>query len=128
MTVKTKDMGWNRIRRNLDKLDKMGVSVGIHEEEATQSHSNGDATIGEVAAFVEFGTSKMPARPFMTPDKDVVIKAQQQALEAIAKGADVEAVLAQFGDVLTDDVLMDVPIDTATLYASIKNKIVRGES
>jgi len=56
---------YNKLQTELYKAAKkpMGVFVGILDEDAQQAH--GDSTLGQVAIYNEFGTSKIPSRPFI---------------------------------------------------------------
>lgn len=54
------DHGFNAILRELQKVDKLDVAIGVQEN----ANANGQ-TIAEYAAYNEFGTNKIPSRPFM---------------------------------------------------------------
>lgn len=55
------DHGWASIKDNLKRGDGIEIAVGVHEVSA-----NGEGlTIAEYATYNEFGTDKIPSRPFM---------------------------------------------------------------
>ena len=59
--VKDIDRGWASIKDNLRRGDKIEIAVGIQE-----GAKNGEGlTIAEYGAANEFGTDKIPSRPFM---------------------------------------------------------------
>ena len=59
--VRTIDKGWNKIKRQLTSLDGSYTKVGIQSGEGTP----GEASLAQIAAYNEFGTADIPARPFM---------------------------------------------------------------
>lgn len=75
MTVIKKDLGWNRIKSELRKADNSHTKVGFPSGspvappfvKGSGHEVAGDmATVAEVAAFQEWGTRYIPARPFMS--------------------------------------------------------------
>lgn len=69
MTVKDIDRGWKKILKNLKKEDKSYSKIGIQ----SNAGENDGVSIAEYAAANEFGTDKIPSRPFMreTYDKNL---------------------------------------------------------
>lgn len=69
MTVKDIDRGWKKILKNLKKEDKSYSKIGIQ----TDAGDNNGVSIAEYAAANEFGTDKIPSRPFLrqTYDKNL---------------------------------------------------------
>jgi len=56
-----RDLGWQAIKREMLKAKTLEVAVGILE-----GSKNGEgASIAEYATYNEFGTDKIPERPFM---------------------------------------------------------------
>jgi len=56
-----RDLGWQAIKREMLKAKTLEVAVGILE-----GAKNGEgASIAEYATYNEFGTDKIPERPFM---------------------------------------------------------------
>lgn len=66
MAVKDIDRGWNRFVREMEKARTMEVAVGIFEG----SRNAEGESIAEYATYNEFGTAKIPARPFMALSVD----------------------------------------------------------
>lgn len=69
MTVKDIDRGWKKILKNLKKEDKSYSKIGIQSD----AGENEGVLIVEYAAANEFGTDKIPSRPFLreTYDKNL---------------------------------------------------------
>jgi len=67
MTVKVidKDLGYKRIALNFKELKGKGVKVGIMGSQTADGTS-----IVDYATYNEFGTARIPARPFMTITAD----------------------------------------------------------
>lgn len=106
MTVRDIDKGYAALVRAVDRLDRSGVSVtvGIHESEGGVEHpSASSATVAEVAALAEFGTSSQPPRSFIRAAADeeraAMGAAMAEAARRVTRGA---AVPAAFGEVGRD--------------------------
>lgn len=58
---------WNKLSNTMRLLsgDGKAVFVGILEEDFDKPHGDGPETLGEVAMYNEFGTSRVPARSFI---------------------------------------------------------------
>lgn len=65
-TVLDIDHGWRRIKRELKKAAKADVYAGLFEEDVYENGQN----VAEVGAYNEYGTSTIPARPFIRPALD----------------------------------------------------------
>lgn len=61
MPVKVIDHGLNEMLRQADALNGSGVKVGIQ----AGSGSQGGVDMVDIAIYNEFGTSRIPARPFI---------------------------------------------------------------
>jgi phage gpG-like protein len=55
-----KDMGWERIKLNFKQLEGRSVKVGVMGGE-----ENDGVAVVDYAVYNEFGTSRIPPRPFM---------------------------------------------------------------
>jgi hypothetical protein len=55
-----KDMGWKRIKLDMTKLNNRSVKVGFMGDA-----TNNGVAIVDYATWNEFGTARIPARPFM---------------------------------------------------------------
>ena len=87
---------------SLSELGKLAVYVGFTEQSGRyDKEGEGNATVAQIAAFNEFGTSTIPARPFM---QDTVnqhpeeVKALfKDAMSQIKHGAEAQQILNQIG-------------------------------
>lgn len=64
--IEDKDMGWDRIKRELEKIDGSFTTVGIHASEDARDDEVGNA---QVLAFHEFGLG-VPQRAVLAPTVD----------------------------------------------------------
>ena len=60
------DHGWNRIQQAVRFAQNLEVAIGIHEG----ARNNEVKTIARYAADNEYGTSRIPSRPFMAQSFD----------------------------------------------------------
>lgn len=85
--VKDKDLGWKEIEQQLLLAQKSFVKVGFQQGSKTKNQQKGDRrkkanqSMPEIAASNEFGTSKIPARPFMRTAFDENIKLINKAIQ-----------------------------------------------
>ena len=57
-----KDLGWKNIRANFNKMNGRTIKAGVLE--GAGSYAKGQ-TIAEVATYNEYGTRRIPSRPFL---------------------------------------------------------------
>ncbi len=62
-SVRERDLGWKRIQREIKSARKASVKVGVLGEGDTYEDSG--ASVLDIAIYNEFGTSQIPARPFI---------------------------------------------------------------
>jgi hypothetical protein len=67
VTITDNKRRWNQLTSVAYKLKGEGLSVfaGILEEDFGLSHEESRATLGQIATYNEFGTSRIPARSFI---------------------------------------------------------------
>lgn len=65
MSVTVKDRGWNRIRKEIEEMGRSFVKIGVLSNAGRYPASQGNMNLAEVATAHEFGTEKIPERPFM---------------------------------------------------------------
>lgn len=54
------------IKTNLEELASLTIKVGVQGDEAAKQYGDEkDVTVGDVAVYNEYGTGRIPARPFM---------------------------------------------------------------
>lgn len=98
-------LGWSNLTpegkkyfKELEQLAKMEVQVGFQADSG--SYENG-ATLAEVAAYNELGTSSTPARPFMRKSFENHEKELQSACDQVnktlAKGGTTQQALDELG-------------------------------
>lgn len=68
VVIKEKDMGFKRITKEIHELKGHSIKIGIWDEGGGEG--NKKASVLEYAMFNEFGTSRIPARPFMQTTYD----------------------------------------------------------
>jgi hypothetical protein len=61
--VTERDKGWNRIKAETNALGGKSVKVGL-QNDGTMGE-DGETLVAQYAYYNEFGTSRIPARPFM---------------------------------------------------------------
>ncbi len=91
MPVEVIDRGWNNIVADLKKLDNAHTKVGFPSNATLSSTAleaySGISEVASVAMFQEFGTRKIPKRPFMSTSfdegKPKIKKLQKQVLGAV---------------------------------------------
>ena len=66
MTIIDRDLGWQAIRRELERAKDREVAVGILQG----SVDSEGVSIAEYATYNEFGTDDVPSRPFMAMSFD----------------------------------------------------------
>jgi hypothetical protein len=62
--VTDRDRGYRALVARLKALGDKTLTVGVHEAEGAKAHE-GDTTVLEIATWMEFGTTKVPARSFL---------------------------------------------------------------
>lgn len=91
VTIKDTDRGWKHIKTEIGRLEGLFVQVGVQDDGG--SYPNGERVV-DVAAYNEFGTSRIPSRPFMRqtfkkrePELIKHIQAERDAIYAKKKTA-----------------------------------------
>jgi HK97 gp10 family phage protein len=62
VAVKDNDKGFNRIKRELKKIERAETNVGV---QAGEDHDESELSLAQIAFNNEYGTSRIPSRPFM---------------------------------------------------------------
>lgn len=60
MSVQERDLGWRRIKQELEVLGRASVKIGLQEGTTTE---DGSASLPEIGFYNEFGTARIPPRP-----------------------------------------------------------------
>lgn len=87
--MKIIDKGFDKITRDIERMGKVVIAVGILQEDAGITYDNG-ASLGDVAHYNEYGTPNAPARPFMAGTaqayEDKTLQVQTTQLRAVIDG------------------------------------------
>lgn len=104
MSVTDKDLGYDRILAALGDMgdDEPFVLVGIRQSEGSSTVAGSDLTLATIAAINEFGTDKIPSRPFLRStvdtNRDEYAEDIADAFKAVLDGkAPLEAGLNKLG-------------------------------
>ena len=86
-TTTDKNLGAKRIKREVKKLDKIYITVGIHEKAG--DYPSGESVVN-VAFWMEYGTSRVPERSFIrsaiNEKIDIITKHRNKYLDDILTG------------------------------------------
>ena len=107
VTVEWDDKGFKKLLENLKELAKLKATVGYQGRDATMKVPGSKATLSEIAKWNEYGTSTIPARPFMrrAAKKNGKAIAEVAAVEfggVAESGDDPVSAMAEVGKVLLD--------------------------
>lgn len=149
--IRDRDRGYAALMNRLAQ-PKAIVTVGIHEAEGAADHGEDGATVAEIGAFHEFGTTTIPRRSFIrdwadeNEEKhkddlrkigrailDGKLKSTEQGLErfgALAKGEVQTRIADGIAPALAESTVetkgSSVPlIDTGVLRSSIEYRVER---
>ncbi len=131
MTVRDTDRGARALTGRLERLARTEVHVtaGVHEDAGT--HPSG-LPVAELAGIVEFGTDKVPPRPFVrgaVDDAETTLERDlAQATERVARqGTPIPNAFSGVATKLRDDMKRRVGSgETGTLHDSIEAKVNGG--
>lgn len=93
MSVKIIDfqLAQQELQREIDKLRRGGfVTVGIHED--TGNHPDADISNAQLGALLNFGTDRIPPRPWLAPG---VESATSDIIDTLAAGVESGAPMNQ---------------------------------
>jgi len=65
--LKSNTKEWDKLKRRLRSFDQRSIEVGFFSDKK-YGPDNGNLQVAEVAMMNDYGTSKVPSRPFMTVD------------------------------------------------------------
>ena len=102
-TVIDKDLGYSRIFKDIKSMDGKGVKVGVM----------GGGAVADYAVYNEFGTSRIPARPFMQHTADQkyaeTMKFSEHLVGKMIDGAITpEIVLKNLGEFYSNEIKMTI--------------------
>lgn len=120
-----RDLGFNRVMRDLQKLDGMEVVAGILRDSGTASNG---ASYVDIAAWNEYGTSRIPSRPFIRISSDTNrqtwAKMAQQCVNGVIDGDSPREAAQVIGHRMVEDI-RKVFGDTSKLKANAPSTIAK---
>lgn len=120
-----RDLGFNRIMRDLEKLDGMEVVAGILKDAGNYDKGQ---SIADVAIWNEYGTSRIPSRPFIRISADTNrqkwAKIAQQCVNNVIDGDSPRDAAQVIGHRMVEDI-REVFGDTSKLKANAPSTIAK---
>lgn len=122
---------WNKLQTFLRLIEGKGIAafIGILEEDFDKKHSESNATIGEIASYNEFGTSRIPSRSFIRAPFDAhqgYEKLRTSLLRRVASGRlDIESAMNILGSSIAKSFIKGINdgIDPANAESTIDKKL-----
>lgn len=90
--VRDIDLGWDKFKREIKQAGKASAKIGVLQGAKAYPEGTSQA---EVAFYNEFGTSKIPARPFLRPTADSNRKKYTVGLAKVLKNLPRDATIKQ---------------------------------
>lgn len=104
-TYQDHDKGWKAILKEIKKLGKMKLEVGVLGN--APRHPSG-LNVADIATFNEFGTSSIPARPFIRSTFDENTEKYQRwaqkSVSLIGAGMSANNVAKRMGEMIKSDI------------------------
>ena len=126
MSVKDIDKGWKRITNKILSLNGKTVSAGIHTDAGNEKNG---VSIAQVATYNEFGTKRIPARPFIrlsfeNHNKEWNDVADEQLTAMINSGKTASGALSAVGEAMKKDIVSIIG-DTSQLRHNAPSTIAK---
>ena len=100
-----RDLGYNRIMRDLQKLDGMEIVAGMLKDSGKASNG---ASYVDIATWNEYGTRRIPSRPFIRisadTNKAAWSKIAQQAVNDVIDGDSPREAAKVIGHRMVEDI------------------------
>ena len=120
-----RDLGFNRIMRDLQKLYGMEVVAGMLKDSGKAENG---ASYVDIATWNEYGTSRIPSRPFIRisadTNKQVWTKLAQQCVNGVIDGDSPRDAAQVVGHRMVEDI-RKVFGDTSKLKANAPSTIAK---
>lgn len=120
-----RDLGFNRIMRDLQKLDGMEVVAGMLKDSGKASNG---ASYVDIATWNEYGTRRIPSRPFIRISADTNrqtwAKIAQQCVNNVIDGDSPRDAAQVIGHRMVEDI-REVFGDTSKLKANAPSTIAK---
>ena len=118
-----RDLGFNRIMRDIQKLDGMEVVAGMLRDSGKASNG---ASYVDIATWNEYGTRRIPSRPFIRisadTNKQAWAKLAQQCVNDVIDGDSPRDAAQVIGHRMVEDI-REVFGDTSKLKANAPSTI-----
>lgn len=120
--IEVKDFGVEQLKRDMEALNDTVITVGWQGDEGAQPHPESPKiTMAQLAAFHEYGTRKMPARPsigtMLATRSEDIRRVRQRLMGALVDGrVGAAQVIEGMGEALVE-ALIDT-IDSASSWAA----------
>jgi hypothetical protein len=126
MSVKDIDKGWKRITNKILSLNGKTVSAGIHTDAGNEKNG---VSIAQVATYNEFGTKRIPARPFIrlsfeNHNKEWNDVADEQLTAMVNSGKTASGALSAVGEAMKKDIVSIIG-DTSQLRHNAPSTIAK---
>src|SRR5690242_16408211 len=95
MATKVIDKGWAKLKREIGLASERVVAVGVIDGGAP--HPSGAGSVGEVATWNHYGTSTIPARPFITRPIDMRRPEIEKLVQRVVAGISSNKISAETG-------------------------------
>jgi hypothetical protein len=80
--VEVRDLGIGRLKKQLAEMGELQVQAGIDREKGGQQHPDSPTeTVAQIAVWLEYGTKRQPARPFLRTGMDTNRDEMQEHLK-----------------------------------------------
>lgn len=120
-----RDLGFNRVMRNLQKLDGMEVVAGMLRNSGKAENG---ASYVDIATWNEYGTRRIPSRPFVRisadTNKQAWTKMAQQCINGVIDGDSPTEAAQVIGHRMVEDI-RKVFGDTSKLKANAPSTIAK---
>lgn len=131
MTVRDIDRGMSRLLEQLDAVDGVRITVGVHEDDGSAHHrgSGSASTVADVAAATELGTVDEAPRSFVRAAVDERPALGRELADAgarVLQGADLREAFGAVASSLADDMKARAPSATGQLRDAIAGRVEVG--
>lgn len=105
--VRVKDRGWNAMKDQLRGLSRLSITVGVHGQDGARQEGGPNNVV--IAGVHEFGSLRVPARPFIRPTFDANAEKYAKQLRgavvrALRQGGQLRQLLALVAMGVTKDI------------------------
>jgi len=137
--IKDNRREYDKLIKSLKVLKSGHVNIGVLEKDGTKEHKSpmggGDATIAEIATWNEFGTKKIPERPFMRgaadENKEAIGKIKENLYAEVKSGSKTSKQALQslgfkFKEMVRSRIMRSMSWATPSADSTVAGKASRG--